>query len=178
MRRPLPILVAALSLVLASTQLAAADKPNILVVLVDDMGLMDSSVPFLTDASGAAAVHPLNQHYRTPNMERLAANGSRFAQFYAHSVCSPSRISLMTGHNSARHHTTQWIRPGSRNSERNSPPAWQWPGLSEGQQTLVGLLHGHGYRTIHAGKGHFGPDGHHAELPDAIELLRRAANVS
>ena len=39
--------------------------PNIIVFLVDDMGLMDSSVPFLADATGEPIQHPLNQFYRT-----------------------------------------------------------------------------------------------------------------
>ncbi len=68
-------------------------KPNIVVFLVDDMGVMDTSVPFLTDESGKPKRYPLNDYYRTPNMERLAARGIRFNNFYAMSVCSPTRIS-------------------------------------------------------------------------------------
>ena len=49
----------------------AADQPNIVVFLVDDMGVMDTSVPFLTDANGKAKRYPLNDYYRTPGMERL-----------------------------------------------------------------------------------------------------------
>ena len=48
-------------------------------------------------------------------MERLAARGIRFNNFYAMSVCSPTRISIMTGQNAARHRTTNWIRPESNN---------------------------------------------------------------
>jgi hypothetical protein len=46
--------------------------PNIIIFLVDDMGLMDTSVPMLTDEHGKPQRHPLNDWYRTPNMERLA----------------------------------------------------------------------------------------------------------
>ena len=49
-----------------------------------------------------------NERYRTPNMERLAARGMKFTQAYAYAVCSPSRISLMTGMNGARHQVTNW----------------------------------------------------------------------
>ena len=55
----------------------AALPPNIVVFLVDDMGVMDTSVPFLTDAAGKPVRYPLNDFYRTPNMERLAARGVR-----------------------------------------------------------------------------------------------------
>src|SRR5262245_42895475 len=66
-------------------------KPNIVIMLVDDMGVMDTSVPFLTDAAGQPKRYPLNDFYRTPNMERLAQRGIRFNNFNAMSVCSPTR---------------------------------------------------------------------------------------
>lgn len=75
----------------------AQDRPNIVVFIVDDMGLMDTSVPFVTDHHGNAVKQPLNEWYRTPNMERLAKQGIRFSTFYAQSVSSPSRASIMTG---------------------------------------------------------------------------------
>lgn len=87
----------------------AQERPNIIVFLVDDMGLMDTSVPFITDAEGNPQRQPLNDWYRTPNMERLASQGVRFSTFYAQSVSSPSRTSIMTGQNAARHRTTNWI---------------------------------------------------------------------
>ena len=75
----------------------AQERPNIIVFLVDDMGLMDTSVPFLADESGQPVRHPLNDWYHTPNMERLAKQGICFSTFYAQSVSSPSRASIMTG---------------------------------------------------------------------------------
>ena len=83
------------------------DKPNIIVFLIDDMGVMDTSVPFLTDDKGQPKTYPLNAFYKTPNMEILARQGIRFETFYAHSVCSPSRTSIMTGQNAARHGRNQ-----------------------------------------------------------------------
>src|SRR5262245_36854210 len=131
--------------------------PNIVVMLVDDMGVMDTSVPFLTDATGKPRRYPLNDYYRTPNMERLAARGIRFNNFCSMSVCSPTRISLMTGQNAARHRTTNWINPDTNNGGPQGPPDWNWNGLKPGDVTLAALLHAAGYRTIHVGKGHFGP---------------------
>jgi arylsulfatase A-like enzyme len=119
------------------------------------MGIMDTSVPFLTDADGNPQRFPLNDFYRTPHMERLAAMGIRFNQFCAMSVCSPTRISIMTGQNAARHHTTNWINPEKNNAGPSGPPDWNWNGLSPASVTLPRLLQQAGYRTIHVGKGHF-----------------------
>lgn len=135
-----------------------AAAPNIVIFLVDDMGVMDTSVPFLTDESGKPKVHPLNQWYRTPNMERLAKNGIRFPQFCAMSVCSPTRVSLLTGQNPARHHVTNWINPDANNHGPQGPRDWDWKGLETSDTTLPKLLRTQGYRTIHVGKGHFGPN--------------------
>ena len=154
--RPICSLVIAI-LLLTSAGMAAESRPNVVVFLVDDMGVMDTSVPFLTDASGKPKRYPLNDYYRTPNMERLASQGIRFNNFCAMSVCSPTRVSIMTGQNAARHRTTNWINPDKNNAGPFGPPEWNWQGLKKGDVTLAGLLHDQGYRTIHVGKGHFGP---------------------
>ena len=149
-----------LSLLLGSASasvVAAPTKPNIVIFLVDDMGVMDTSVPFLTDATGQPKRYPLNDYYRTPNMERLAARGIRFSNFCAMSVCSPTRISIMTGQNAARHRTTNWINPDTDNAGPNGPPDWNWRGLKKTDLALPRLLQANGYRTIHVGKGHFAP---------------------
>lgn len=130
--------------------------PNIIIFLVDDMGIMDTSVPFLTDVQGKEKRYPLNDFYRTPNMERLASRGIRFNNFYAMSVCSPTRISIMTGQNAARHRTTNWINPEENNGGPQGPPDWNWNGLTSKDVTLPRILKANGYRTIHVGKGHFG----------------------
>lgn len=143
-------------ILLSSSSIRSAERPNIVVFLVDDMGVMDTSVPFLTDASGQAKRYPLNDYYRTPNMKRLADRGIRFNNFYAMSVCSPTRISIMTGQNAARHHATNWINPERNNGGPMGPPDWNWQGLKPGDVTLARVLSDAGYRTIHVGKGHFG----------------------
>jgi len=152
-----PILSLLSSFVILHSSFAAEPRPNIIIFLVDDMGVMDTSVPFLTDESGRPKRYPLNDYYRTPNMERLAARGIRFNNFCAMSVCSPTRISILTGQNAARHHTTNWINPDKDNAGPNGPPQWNWKGLKKADVTLPRLMQANGYRTIHVGKGHFGP---------------------
>ena len=145
------------------SSLKAAEKPNILFFFVDDMGWQDTSVPFHTEPT------KLNQQYRTPSMERLASEGLLFTNAYACSVCSPTRISLMTGQNAARHRVTCWTLRKNRSPEpkRKTLLACDWPlnGLqpvganvphSTEAVTLPSLLKKQGYRTIHAGKAHFG----------------------
>ena len=136
---------------------SAKQRPNIVVFLVDDMGIMDTSVPFVAGPNGKPIRQPLNAFYRTPSMERLARQGIRFTDFSAMSVCSPTRISLLTGQNAARHRTTNWINPDRDNAGPLGPTDWNWRGLNKNSLTLPRLLQASGYRTIHIGKGHFGP---------------------
>ena len=132
-------------------------RPNIILFLVDDMGVMDTSVPMLTDEEGNPKRYPLNDWYRTPGMQRLASQGIRFSEFYAQSVCSPTRASILTGQNATRHRTTTWINPSVNNRGPFGPQDWNWNGLKAGDVTLPLVLQGAGYRTIFIGKGHFGP---------------------
>ncbi len=147
-------------------------------MLIDDMGVMDTSLPFLTDTSGKAVRHPLNDYYRTPNMERLAARGIRFNDFSAMSVCSPTRIAIMTGQNAARHRTTNWINPDRDNAGPQGAPDWNWHGLKPGDVTLPALLGKAGYRTIHVGKGHFAPRADAGADPSKIGFDINVAGAS
>lgn len=156
----------------------AADRPNLVVFLIDDMGIMDTSVPFLTDSEGKPKRYPLNDFYRTPSMERLAGQGIRFNQFYAMSVCSPTRVSIMTGQNAARHGVTNWINPEQNNAGPQGAPDWDWEGLAPGDVTLPGLLAGGGYRTIHVGKGHFAAKDQPGADPSTLGFERNIAGAS
>lgn len=147
---------------------AATGHPNIVVFLVDDMGPLDTSVPFMTDAEGRPQRYPLNDYYRTPSLERLAEQGIRFSTFYAMSVCSPTRTSLLTGQNASRHRVTQWINAEQNNRGENGPPDWRWVGVQDAAATLPGVLRTAGYRTIFVGKAHFGPCGEPSEWPDNL----------
>ncbi|MHB8971468.1 MAG: sulfatase-like hydrolase/transferase [Pirellulaceae bacterium] len=160
MKKPLLLLAVICAVVVCGPPAARAAEgqpPNIVIFLVDDMGVMDTSVPFLLDEAGQPRRYPLNEFYRTPNMERLAAQGIRFNNVCAMSVCSPTRISIMTGQNVSRHRTTNWINPDTDIASPHGPPHWNWRGLKKSDVTLARLLQAHGYRTIHVGKGHFGP---------------------
>ena len=144
----------AVGILLTAGVATASERPNILLFLVDDMGMMDTSQPFLADKNGKLVKTALNTFYRTPAMESLAGSGVVFSSFYANSVCSPSRVSILNGQNSARHHVTQWINPYKKNA---GPAGWNWKGLKPGDVTLPGLLRDAGYGTIFSGKAHLGP---------------------
>ncbi|WP_161602125.1 sulfatase-like hydrolase/transferase [Tautonia marina] len=140
-------------------------RPNIVLFLVDDMGWQDTSVPFHEQAT------EFNRRYRTPHMEQLARTGMKFTQAYACSVCSPTRISLMTGLNAARHRVTNWTLRKNASNDRAHPqldfPMWNVNGLSPEPgiertihaKALPAYLSEAGYRTIHVGKAHFGAIG-------------------
>jgi arylsulfatase A-like enzyme len=147
--------------VLAQTK----ERPNIIVFIVDDMGWEDTSVPFWKEKTS------LNSFYETPNMERLASQGMKFTQAYASSVCSPSRVSLMSGMNAARHRVTNWTlnRNASVDAKDNELdfPLWNVNGMQPVDRiersvfvnSLPQLLKESGYLTFHAGKAHFGAVG-------------------
>ncbi|GAA3615050.1 sulfatase-like hydrolase/transferase [Flavivirga amylovorans] len=151
---------------LVTAQKLKESKPNVILFLVDDMGVMDTSVPFLTNKDGTIQKYPLNNWYRTPNMQKLANMGTRFSTFYAQSVCSPTRISILTGQNATRHKTTQWINPELNNRGEFGPENWQWQGIEKSHHyTLPQLIKANGYETIFIGKAHLGSLNSHAENP-------------
>lgn len=148
------------------TQNHVEKRPNIIVFMVDDMGWMDTSVPFLD------SMMPLNELYHTPHMETLAREGVKFSAAYAQPVCTPTRVSYLTGMNAARTHITNWISPLQNQStdahdDQFSPPAWNWNGMNKDggtERTLHAtpfpiLLREEGYHTIHIGKAHWGSAG-------------------
>ena len=117
------LLPALTSLQAQERQPAARDeRPNIIFFLVDDMGWQDTSVPFWTKKTF------YNERYETPNMERLAREGMVFTQAYTSSVSSPTRVSLLTGANAARHRVTNWTlerdKPTDARSETLTLPDW------------------------------------------------------
>lgn len=152
----------------AATAMAqSTDRPNIIFFLADDMGWQDTSLPFWDQPT------PQNARYRTPNMERLAQRGMMFTNAYACPVSSPSRSSLISGMNAARHGVTNWIENYDQNTNASGSnltlPEWNWNGVQpaatattkdRSHSTLITplpkLLKDAGYMTIHCGKGNFG----------------------
>jgi len=127
----------AMTLLLTTGSVAVAAtnlRPNIVIILADDLGYGDLS------CYGATKI-------KTPNMDRLAAEGLRFTQGYApSSTCTPSRFSLLTGEYA-------WRQKDRKNSilDGDAPLC-----IAPGRRTLPAMLHQAGYQTGIVGKWHLG----------------------
>lgn len=135
----------------------AVKKPNVVFILVDDLGLMDLGVTGST-------------FYETPHIDQLAKEGMIFTQGYAASrVCSPSRASIMTGKFTARHGVTDWIgaKTGTewRDHGRHDKllPADYVHSLPKKDISLAESMKKAGYTTFFAGKWHLGKEGSYPE---------------
>ncbi len=116
------------------TSRAQAEKlrPNIVVLLADDLGYQDLGC--------------YDGPVKTPTLDKLAASGMRMTQFYSGcAVCSPSRATLLTGRHHIRTGVYSWINDASQNSH-----------LLERENTLAEILKSKGYATAHIGKWHLG----------------------
>ncbi len=110
----------------------AADRPNVVVLLADDLGYRD--------------VGCYGGPVKTPAIDSLAAGGVRFTDFYSGcAVCSPSRATLLTGRHHIRAGVYSWIHDASQNSH-----------LLQREVTLAEVLKQAGYATAHVGKWHLG----------------------
>lgn len=171
-RETLMLGAAAVGAASAYGQAQSPERPNIILFMVDDMGWQDTSYPFWTSRT------PYNEAYETPNMERLARQGMAFTQAYACAISSPSRCSLITGANAARHGVTNWTlqrdTPVDGKSDVVDLPRWNFNGVSQVEGTpntfvgtsFVDLLRQNGYHTIHCGKAHFGAIDTPGEYPE------------
>lgn len=125
----------------ASGVSAAETRPNVVVVLCDDLGFGDLG----------CYGHP---HIQTPNLDRLAAEGIRFTNFYAAAaVCSASRVGLMTGRSPNRAGVYDWI-PEAKATGDAKPDARELVHMQRHEVTLPQLLKTVGYATCMAGKWH------------------------
>jgi arylsulfatase A len=153
----------ALSFCCFAPAVAEAARPNVVLILVDDMGWMDLS------CQGS-------DYFRTPHVDDLARRGTRFTDAYAAcAVCSPTRAAMMTGRWPGRVGVTDWIRArfqrggvgtpetnptdyvGGKNRRLLCPPNPYW--MEHEETTLAELLQGSGYASCFIGKWHLGdPD--------------------
>ncbi|MCU0918144.1 MAG: sulfatase-like hydrolase/transferase [Planctomycetes bacterium] len=153
---------AALTLPVALTQAGTAKqaKPNFVFILADDLGWGDL---------GCYG----NREIRTPNLDRLAAQGLLFTQFYVSgSVCSPSRTAFMTGQFPARQRVHGHFATDEQNEARGMP---NW--LDPQVPTVTRLLQEAGYVTGHFGKWHLG-SGTNAPTPGAYGIDEHVTVVS
>ena len=125
----------------SSAQAQPPAKPNILVILVDDMGFAD--------------IGCYGSEIPTPNLDKLAANGLRFTQFYNTGRCCPTRAALLTGLYSHQAGVGHMVEDGGQ------------PGylghLNDHCVTIADVLHGAGYFTAMSGKWHVGQN--HGVVP-------------
>ena len=132
-----------LSALLVTTSVRAAERPNVVFFLVDDLGSMD------------IGANNTDTFYETPNVDALARDGMRFTDGYAaNPVCSPTRYSIMTGKYPSRVDATNFFS-GVREGRFKPAPLNDRMALSE--VTLGEAFREAGYRTAFLGKWHLGP---------------------
>ncbi|BCX49460.1 glycosylhydrolase family 43 [Haloferula helveola] len=135
--KPFALLAAALLAVTAD----AADRPNVLVILADDLGFSDLSC--------------YGSEIATPNLDRLASGGAKFSAFYNSARCCPSRASLVTG---LHPHEAGIGSFTTREPRKNSSPAYTGH-LLPNTATVAEILGDAGYSTWMVGKWHMGDPG-------------------
>jgi arylsulfatase len=112
----------------------AGKPPNILYILIDDVGFGDLGIPELNAIRG----------YKTPAINKFAREGMRFARMYTEPSCTPTRVAFMTG------------RQPHRNGMGDTAVDIAGFGLAGKEVTLAEVLSESGYNTVHIGKWHMG----------------------
>ena len=136
-----------------NTAFSQDTRPNILLILFNDVGFMDFGA--------------YGSEVRTPNIDRLARNGTIFSRYYSSSFCGPSRAMLMMGMDN--HQVGMGTLVETVTPEQRALPSYSmvW---DEGQATIASLLSEAGYRTYVTGKWGIGAKG--ANLPDRFGFDR------
>ena len=158
-----PVAHCLLSCVLGVTSVGADRPPNVVFIFADDIGYGDFNGhrgdafrSATTQANGELDVErPWRGEFDTPNLDRMAAEGTDFQQFMVCSpVCSPSRVAAMTGHFPSRYRVHQHFASHADNVERGMPDF-----LDPSAPMLPRMLSQAGYRTGHFGKWHLSGGG-------------------
>jgi len=156
---PVNILLAAVGLFLGSATQGVAreaddSQPNILFILIDDFGWYDVGYNIPEGAP---------RFYETPRIDELAREWMRFDRCYTPSpMCSPTRLSILTGKNPARHGVTQWLPGRDRAFVRKGEKARVYcpkpksAGIENAEFTLGEAFEEAGYETAFYGKWHMG----------------------
>ena len=110
-------------------------KPNIVYILIDDMGFGEFGMPELNKIRGG----------RTPNLDEMAKQGMTFTRFYAENICTSTRVAFMTGRYA--------VRTGMELTKVTPP---EGVGFQDKEVTIAELLSDAGYATHHIGKWHMG----------------------
>lgn len=129
-----------IAFLVSANLLKAAERPNVIVILVDDMGYSDLGV--------------MGSEIRTPNLDGLAEKGVLMTHLYTTARCSPSRASLLTGHYSHA------VGMGHLDSTQTRFEGYRGRIPAE-VPLLPELLRGSGYRTLMTGKWHLGSEPEH-----------------
>jgi arylsulfatase len=131
-------LVTGLISALSAAPLLAADKPNILVIFGDDVGMWNIS-----------AYHQGMMGGRTPNIDRIANEGAKFTDYYTQQSCTAGRAAFILGQHPYRTGLLTIGMPGAKG------------GISDKDPTIASLLKNQGYKTAQIGKNHLGDQDQH-----------------
>lgn len=150
-----------IGMILVTAALSATPR-NFIFILSDDQDWTGLSVRMHPDLPNSKS-----DFYRTPNLEKLAAQGMRFSAAYAPApVCSPTRISLQTGRNPA---ALGWTKAAPAEAGHRLIEGASRKDIGNGEVTLAEMLHTAGYATAHFGKWHLGgggPEAHGYDVSD------------
>lgn len=138
------------ALLAATSAHAAESRPNIVILFTDDMGTLD------VNCFGSSDLH-------TPNIDRLAREGVKFTQAYAHTVCCPARAALLTGRHPQRGNVNSWMQ-----SDMHSEKLLN---MSLSEVTLAEVLKPAGYDTALFGKWHLGAHKDHGPTRQGFDVF-------